>query len=345
MSLGDGGRARLRSTPQGRSALPHAPRPDVVRPSDDAGMLIVDRSGRVAPMTPQVRDIWRVPHGGKAMPLNQRFAQMWQLPGRVVDHIVAENRLRQAIERQELDVFFQPQANLTTGRIDGMEALVRWRHPSRGLILPDDFIPLSERTGLIVPLGEWVLRTACAHSAAWLRPGIQPLRLAVNLSARQFEEADLVGMVDAVLSDTQMNPDWLELEITESTTMRDPTKAIKVLHELRDLGLRISMDDFGLGYSSLAHLSDLPFDALKIDRSLISGVTETRSSAAIVTAIVAMAKCLDLDVVAEGVETPGQLAFVKDVGCDRYQGFLLGQPVPANQFSSVLQDRPSERVA
>lgn len=345
MSLGDGGRAELGSTPQGRSALPRAPQADAVRPSANDGMLIVDRSGRVAPLTPQVRDIWRVPHGGKAMPLNQRFAQMWQLPSRIVDRLVAENRLRQAIERQELEVFFQPQANLTTGQIDGVEALVRWRHPSRGLIMPDDFIPLSERSGLILPLGEWVLRTACAQNAAWLRSGLQPLRLAVNLSARQLEQADLVDMVAAVLSDTQMNPDWLELEITESITMRDPSKAIKTLHDLRDLGLRISMDDFGLGYSFLAHLNDLPLDALKIDRSLISGVTKTRSYAAIATAIVAMAEGLNLEVVAEGVETPGQLAFVKDIHCDRYQGFLLGHPVPANQLSSALQHPPSERVA
>ena len=345
MSLGDGGRAGLGSTPQGRSALQHAPRPDAVRPPVDGGMLIVDRSGRVAPLTPQVTEIWRFPHGGKAVPLNQRFSQMWQLPGRIVDRLVAENRLRQAIERQELEVFFQPQANLATGQIDGVEALVRWRHPSKGLIMPDDFIPLSERTGLILPLGEWVLRTACAQSTAWLRSGLQPLRLAVNLSARQLEQADLVDMVAGILSDTHLKPDWLELEITESTTMRDPTRAIKALYELRELGLRISMDDFGLGYSSLAHLKDLPLDALKIDRSLISGVTETRSYAAIATAIVAMAEGLDIEVVAEGVETPGQLAFVKDIHCDRYQGFLLGHPKPANQLSSVLQDLPSERVA
>lgn len=345
MSLGDGGRAELQSTPQRRSALPRAPRPDTVRLSVDGGMLIVDRSGRVAPLTPQVKEIWRVPHGGKAMPLNQRFTQMWQLPGRIVDRLVAENRLRQAIERQELEVFFQPQANLTTGQIDGVEALVRWRHPSRGLIMPDDFIPLSERTGLILPLGEWVLRTACAQSAAWHRSGLQPLRLAVNLSARQLEQADLVDIVAAVLSDTQMNPDWLELEITENVTMRDPAKAIKTLHDLRDLGLRISMDDFGLGYSFLAHLNDLPLDALKIDRSLISGVTKTRGYAAIARAIVAMADGLNLEVVAEGVETADQLAFVRDIHCDRYQGFLLGHPEPANQLSSVLQRPPSERVA
>ena len=308
-------------------------------------MLIVDRSGRVAPLTRQVGEVWRVPHDGKAVPLNQRFDQMWQLPSRIVDRLVAENRLRLAVERQELEVFFQPQANLTTGQVDGVEALVRWRHPIRGLVMPDDFIPLAERTDLILALGEWVLRAACAQNAAWLRSGLQPLRLAVNLSARQLEQDDLVGMVAGVLSDTQLKPDALELEITEGTTMRDPTKAIKVLHDLRDLGLRISMDDFGVGYSSLAHLKDLPLDALKIDRSLISGVTTTRSYAAIARAIVAMAEGLGLEVIAEGVETPGQLAFVKKIRCDRYQGFLLGHPQPANQLSSVLRPPSSERAA
>lgn len=345
MSLGNSGRAGLESTPRGRSALPHAPRPDVVLPSTDDGMLIVDRTGKVAPLTRQVGEIWRVPHGGKVMPLNQRFAQMWQLPGRIVDRLVAENRLRLAVGRQELEVFFQPQANLTTGQVDGVEALVRWRHPSRGLVMPDDFIPLAERTGLILALGEWVLRAACAQNAAWLRSGLQPLRLAVNLSARQLEQDDLVGMVAGVLSDTQLNPNWLELEVTESTTMRDPPKAIKALHALRDLGLRISMDDFGVGYSSLAHLTDLPLDALKIDGSLISGVTKTRSHAAIATAIVAMAQGMNLEVIAEGVETPGQLAFVKKIRCDRYQGFLLGHPQPANQLSSVLRPLSSEHAA
>jgi len=279
------------------------------------------------------------------VPLNQRFAQMWQLPGRIVDRLIAENRLRLAVERHELEVFFQPQANLTTGQIDGVEALVRWRHPSRGLIMPDDFIPLAEQTGLILPLGELVLRAACAQNVVWLCSRRQPLRLAVNLSARQLEQEDLVDMVANVLSDTQLNPDALELEITEGTTMRDPTKAIKALHDLRDLGLRISMDDFGIGYSSLAHLKDLPLDALKIDRSLISGVTTTRSYAAIARAIVAMAEGLGLEVIAEGVETADQLSFVKDIRCDRYQGFLLGHPEPANQLSSVLQLPSSERAA
>ena len=211
--------------------------------------------------------------------------------------------------------------------------------------MPDTFIPLAEQTGLILPLGEWVLRAACAQNAAWIRSGFQPIRLAVNISARQLEQADLPEIVECVLSETGLAPEWLELEITESATMRDPEKAIKALHDLRDLGLRISMDDFGLGYSSLAHLIDLPLDALKIDRSLISGVTKTRSYAAIATAIVAMAEGMDLEVIAEGVETPGQLAFVKDIRCDRYQGFLLGHPEPANQLSSVLPGASSERAA
>ena len=255
------------------------------------------------------------------------------------------NDLRHGIEKQQLAVFFQPQANLATGEIDGVEALVRWRHPERGLVLPDDFIPLAEQTGLICPLGEWVLRAACKQNAEWIQAGLKPVRMAVNLSARQLEQAHLADVVEGILSETGLDSDLLELEITESTTMRDPEKAIEALHELRDLGLRISMDDFGTGYSSLAHLKDLPLDTLKIDRSLISGVTKSRSDAAIATAIVAMAEGMHLEVVAEGVETPGQLAFVKAIRCDRYQGFLLGHPEPANQVSSVLQHSLTERAA
>ncbi len=349
MPLNDSGSGVSEPGPEGRVAFPHMLQPaspaGAVRSAPDDGMLIVDRTGKVAPLTRQVDVVWRVPHGGRSIPLNQRFAQMWQLPGRVVNRLVAENALRHAIKRQELDVFFQPQANIATGEVDGVEALVRWRHPSKGIILPDDFIPLAEETGLILPLGEWVLRAACAQNAEWIQSGRQPIRLAVNISARQLDQSDLPDIVERVLSETGLDTEWLELEVTESATIHQPVKAIKALNDLRDLGLRISMDDFGLGYSSLAHLKDLPLDSLKIDRSLISGVTKSRSYAAIATAIVAMADGMDLEVVAEGVETVGQLDFVRDIRCHRYQGFLLGRPEPANQVSSKLQQPPSERAA
>ncbi len=349
MSLSDDSRKAVEPTPQGRFVFLNAPQPggssSVVPPATNDGMLIVDRSGKVAPLTRQADVVWRVPHGGRSIPLNQRFAQMWQLPRRVVNRLVAESNLRGALKKQELEVFFQPQANLLSGEIDGVEALVRWRHPSRGLILPDTFIPLAEQTGLILTLGDWVLRAACEQNAEWIRSGMRPLRMAVNISARQLDQPGLTDIVEGVLSDTGLGSNWLELEVTETATMRDPVKSIKALHDLRDLGLRISMDDFGTGYSSLAHVKDLPLDTLKIDRSLISGVTKSRSHAAIATAIVAMADGMDLEVVAEGVETRAQLAFVKGIRCDRYQGFLLGRPEPANQLGSVLEHSASERAA
>ncbi len=349
MSLSDDSREAQDPSPQGWSKPPIAlqpnPDPSAIPPAVNDGMLIVDRFGKVAPLTRQADVVWRVPHGGRSIPLNQRFAQMWQLPRRVVNRLVAESNLRGALKREELEVFFQPQANLMSGEIDGVEALVRWRHPSRGIILPESFIPLAEQTGLILSLGDWVLRAACKQNAEWIQSGIRPLRVAVNISAKQLDDANLPDLVERVLSDTGLSSEWLELEVTETATMRDPLRSIKALHDLRDIGIRISMDDFGLGYSSLAHVKDLPLDTLKIDRSLISGVTKSRSHAAIAKAIVAMASGMDLEVVAEGVETPEQLAFVRNIRCDRYQGFLLGHPEPANQLSSVLQLPSSERAA
>ena len=309
------------------------------------GMLIVDRSGKVAPLTERLHRTWKIPHGGRAIPLNQRFGQMWQMPRRLVRKLIAENSLRHGLEREEFTVFFQPQANLATGRIDSAEALVRWQHPSRGLVLPDDFIPMAEETGLIVPLGEWVLRAACSQSEAWQRAGLPPLRVAVNLSARQLEQPNLVKMIADVLSESKLSADSLELEITESTTMLSPDRAIKALCELRELGVRISMDDFGVGYSSLAHLKDLPLHTLKIDRSLIGGITKGRNYAAITTAIIAMAYSLDLEVVAEGVETQAQLAFLADIQCHRYQGFLLSRPIPAELLTPVLRRPAVEQAA
>lgn len=313
--------------------------------SVEDGILVVDRSGKIAPLTERPDRIWRMPHGGKTMPLNQRFAQMWQMPAKFVSRVMAENSLRRSLAREELTVFYQPQANLATGQIDSVEALVRWRHPSRGLVLPDDFIPLAEETGLIISLGEWVLRAACSQNEAWLRAGLSPLRIAVNLSALQLEQPNLVRMVADVLRETHLGPESLELEITESTTMRSPDRAINALHELRDLGVQISMDDFGVGYSSLAHLRDLPIHTLKIDRSLIAGITRSSNDAAIVTAIIAMANSLNLEVVAEGVETQDQLAFLVDLKCHRYQGFLLSRPIPPEQLFSMLSRPQTDQAA
>ncbi len=314
-------------------------------PLPDDRMLIVERTGKVAPLNERLDRAWRIPQGGKTIPFNQRFAQMWQMPRKLVQRLIAENNLRRALERDELTLFYQPQANVATGQIDSVEALVRWREPKRGFVLPDEFIPLAEETGVIISLGEWVLQAACSQSKAWRREGLPPLRVAVNFSARQLSHPNLVDMITGVLEETQLSPELLELEITESTTMSGSARAISALCQLREMGVRLSMDDFGTGYASLANLKDLPIHTLKIDRSLIDGVTKWTNSAAITTAIIAMAYSLNLEVVAEGVETAAQLAFLADRRCQRYQGYLLSKPIPPEQIAPVLEGPPAEQAA
>ncbi len=309
------------------------------------GMLIVDRSGRIAPLNGGPGRDWRVPQGGRTVPLNQRFARMWRIPRRLLTKLTMEDGLRRALEREEMAVHFQPQASLESGRIDGAEALIRWQHPHRGLVLPGDFMPLAEETGLIVQLGEWVLLAACTQVKTWQRAGGSPLRVAVNLSTRQLQQPGLVAAVAGVLEQTHLDPGSLELEITESTTMNDADLAIRVLSALRELGVRISMDDFGVGYSSLAHLKDLPLHALKIDRSLVRGITRDPNYAAIVAAIIAMARSLGLEVVAEGVETNSQLAFLREQRCHRFQGYLLGEPMPGEQLAIAGMNSSRSRAA
>lgn len=305
--------------------------------SADARILVVDEEGKMVPFNQGFGHRWKIPQAGKTMPFNQRFSRLWQIPQKLLERLALESGLRHALDRDELVVYSQPLADVQTGRIVGSEALVRWQHPERGLIPPDEFIPFAEETGLIVELGEWVLRTACAQSRARQDAGLPSLGVAVNLSARQLQQPNLVDMVAGVLTETALNPESLELEITESTTMQDADLAIAVLHDLQDLGVRISMDDFGVGYSSLGHLNELPIHTLKLDRSLVQAVTGEPRKAAISSAIIAMAGSLKLDVVAEGIETEGQLAFFREQKCDRYQGFLLAKPMPADVFDEMLR--------
>lgn len=304
---------------------------------EDARILVVNEEGKMVPLNQGFGQRWKMPQAGKTMPLNQRFSRLWQIPQKLLEQLALENGLRHAMDCDELVVYSQPLANVQTGRIVGAEALVRWQHPERGLIPPAEFIPFAEETGLIVELGEWVLRSACAQNRARQDAGLPSLSVAVNLSARQLQEPNLVDMVAGVLTETDMSPESLELEITESTTMENADLAIAVLHDLQDLGVRISMDDFGVGYSSLGHLNDLPIHTLKLDRSLVQAVTGHPHKAAISSAIIAMASSLNLDVVAEGVETEAQLAFFREKQCDRYQGFLLAKPMPAEMFNEVLR--------
>jgi EAL domain-containing protein (putative c-di-GMP-specific phosphodiesterase class I) len=220
-----------------------------------------------------------------------------------------------------------------------MEALVRWRHPTRGMIAPTEFIPLAEETGLINPLGDWVLRTACAQLQEFIRAGLPPLRVAVNLSVRQLLQKDFAASVEAVLADTGLAPHLLELEITESTLMENAQDTLTALHRLHSLGVRLSIDDFGTGYSSLSYLKRFPVDIIKIDRSFVRDVPQDADDMAIVTAIIALAHSLRLEVVAEGVETEAQLAFLRGRNCDLMQGYHLSPAIPAEQFAALISQR------
>ncbi|MEO5685766.1 MAG: EAL domain-containing protein [Burkholderiaceae bacterium] len=252
-----------------------------------------------------------------------------------------ENDLRRAVERHELELHYQPQLDLATGEVCAVEALVRWRHPVRGLVLPNAFIPMAEETGLVLGIGEWVLNEACVQVAQWQRDGLadnlSPLRVAVNISARQLQRPGLDGAVRRALALSGLAANCLELEITESSVMLDPQHAQSVLQSLRELGVLLSIDDFGTGYSSLAYLKRLPLDRLKIDRSFIGGIPADSDDAAIVETIIVMTHKLGLRVIAEGVETLEQRLQLVRQGCDEMQGFLLAHPVPAAELPALLK--------
>ena len=256
-----------------------------------------------------------------------------------------EYHLHHALERGEFLVYYQPQVNVKTGLVSGMEALVRWQHPDLGLIPPGQFIPLAEETGLIVPIGEWVLRTACAQNKAWQAAGLPPLKIAVNLSARQFQQPNLVEMVAQILDETGLNPNFLELEITETSIMQNVHLARQTLRDLKEMGVHISMDDFGTGYSSLGYLKQFPFHTLKIDRSFVRDLKEDSQDLGIISAVVALGHYLNLKVVAEGVETDGQLELLRNLQCEEIQGYLFSRPLPpaeATQFCWQMNGTHSE---
>lgn len=254
---------------------------------------------------------------------------------KALKRLALENNLRRALERSEFEVYYQPKIDTNTRQIVGMEALVRWRHPELGLVLPMEFIPLAEDTGLIVPIGEWVLRTACAQSNLWQNEGFD-LHVAVNLSARHFQQQNLAETIIGIIKETGLNPCRLNLEITESSIIKNTESAVKTLGELKKVGIKISIDDFGTGYSSLGYLKRLPIDVLKIDKSFIRDVTTSPDDMALVMAIIMLAHNLRLKIVAEGVETEEQLDLLHRLGCDEWQGYLYSKPVSVENFKKLL---------
>ncbi len=260
---------------------------------------------------------------------------------RASEMLLLENALREAIERDELEVYYQPQIDMDSDTIVGVEALLRWQHPEKGMISPGDFIPMAEETGLIVTIGEWVLRQACAQAVAWQQAGCAPLRMSVNMSARQFAQKNLVYMVATVLQETGLEPCWLDLEITESILMNDVDSAILVMMELHRLGIQLSIDDFGTGYSSLAYLKRFPIDTLKIDQSFVRDVVSDKNDAAIASSIIGLAQNMSLNVIAEGIEDEDQRRFLRERGCRYGQGYLFGRPQPHRSIGRRLL--PSEK--
>lgn len=259
------------------------------------------------------------------------------LNARAVERLSIESALRHAIDREELFLCYQPKVNLQTGQVLGCEALLRWQHPHRGLVSPIEFIPVAEETGLIVPIGEWVLRQACEDALRWASCGIEDVNVAVNLSARQFRQGDLLKTVEGLLFELQFDPNRLEFEITESLLMDDTEASQVALYDLKALGLAIYLDDFGTGYSSLAYLKKFPIDGLKIDRSFIRDIPGDSDDEAITRAIVALSQALRLKVVAEGVETHAQLDFLNYEGCDEVQGYLFSKPLTYDKFVELMK--------
>jgi diguanylate cyclase (GGDEF)-like protein len=257
-----------------------------------------------------------------------------------VKRLTLENSLRKALDRGEFQLHFQPQVDIRTGRITGTEALLRWKHPEIGLVSPGEFIPLAEETGLIVPIGEWVLSASCLHNKALQDMGLPPKRVAVNISSLQFRQQSLIKTITNALKDSGLDPAYLELELTESAIMKNMEESSRLLGELKSMGVRVAIDDFGTGYSSLSYLKRFPLDTLKIDRSFIRDIPGDQDNAAIAAAIIAMAHSLNLEVIAEGVETEKQFAFLSDQGCDEVQGFLFSPALPREEIENYLRAEP-----
>ncbi|MCP5196240.1 MAG: ammonium transporter [Gammaproteobacteria bacterium] len=260
-----------------------------------------------------------------------------ELAHRVSERFDCENELREALGRNEFELYYQPQVAIATGALIGAEALLRWRHPEKGLVQPGLFIPILEESGLIEQVGAWVIEAACRQSRVWRSQGLQPLRIAVNVSGRQFLQTDFANTVTRILHEGQLEPSGLELEITETVLARDSQQCVETLQTLKDLGLEIAVDDFGTGYSSLSYLKRFPIDTIKIDRSFVSECDVNGEDSAICAAILSLARSLGLKTLAEGVDQPGQLNFLRAEGCFAYQGYLFSKPLPAGEMAEMLR--------
>lgn len=280
-------------------------------------------------------------HGAKSKGMSSFQFYTPLLNQRALERARVEADLRVALEEKQFLLHYQPQVDLRVGCVVGMEALIRWQHPERGLVAPADFIGIAEETGLIVEIGAWVIRTACAQAKAWQEKGFHDLRMSVNLSARQFADESLVSSIAAVLEATGLAPHYFQLELTETLVMADVERGIGILRDLKNLGISIAVDDFGTGYSSLSYLKRLPIDTLKIDRSFVNDIALGEDDAVIVSSIISLAHSLRLFVVAEGVETNDQLYFLQVNGCDEIQGYLFSRPVSHGDFTVLLEQEKS----
>lgn len=317
-------------------AKPFSIQGSLIRITASIGMTInqVDDSNNVDQLLQQARmALYQAKQQGRS---KYQFYSP-EINAQLQERLALENDLHGVLERGEMLVYYQPLIDLHSRQVIATEALVRWQHPTQGLVSPAKFIPIAEANGLIVPLGEWVLRTACAQNRAWQLAGLSPIRISVNLSARQFEQPNLVEIVSQVLQETGLEASYLELEVTESCLIADIQQSIKTLIQLRELGISLALDDFGTGYSSLNYLKSFPVNKLKIDRSFVQDVMSNPDSAAVTDAIIALAKSLRLKITAEGVESQQQLEYLQMRGCHEVQGFYFSRPVPADTIPQMLE--------
>ncbi len=280
---------------------------------------------------------WRPLYQTKRQGSNNYQFYLAELNANLQERLTLENELHDALKRGEMLLHYQPKVSLISGRIIGVEALLRWQSPTYGSVSPAKFIPIAEESGLIVPIGEWVLSTACAQNRTWQKNGLPPLKMAVNLSARQFKQPNLVQMIAKILNETDLNANYLELELTESLIIDNVQQTITTLQQLHDMGIVLSLDDFGTGYSSLSYLKRFPIDILKIDQSFVRDLVFNSDDAAITEAIISLAHSLRLSVIAEGVETQEQLDYLQANGCNEIQGYYFSRPLAVADITLLLE--------